>query len=105
MRTLVGEAGVWLIPAEVVLDGSGADEQLCTDVGVGEAVPRRRRDLSPVAREGGAQVFARVRTPVLAPQPSAVHELGSGQMHRDPAAAESLDRFAEERLGRVTPHW
>ena len=47
---------------------------------------------------GGAQVLARVRAPVLAPQPLAVHEPAARELDRRAAAREPLDRLAVERL-------
>ena len=48
---------------------------------------------------GGPKLLARVETPVLATQPFAVHELGAGQVGRDVAARQPLDRLLVEGLG------
>jgi hypothetical protein len=42
----------------------------------------------------GAQVVARFCSPLLAPQPFAVHEMGAGELDRDTAAPEAVDRLA-----------
>ena len=50
---------------------------------------------------GGAQLLARVHPPVLASQPFAVEQLGTGELDADPGALEPLDRLAEETVGDV----
>ena len=57
--------------------------------------------LGPEAAEvgvGAAQLLARVRAAVLAPQPLAVQEPAAGEFDRRAAAREPLDRLAVERL-------
>ena len=56
------------------------------------SAPMRREHL--VRR---AQLLARVDAPVLAPQPLAVEQLGAGEVDRDAAAGQPLDRLAVER--------
>src|ERR671919_2752614 len=48
---------------QVVLDGSGTDEQPRADIGVGEAVPRELRDLRFLRCEYGRLLRAPVRGP------------------------------------------
>jgi hypothetical protein len=47
---------------------------------------------------GGAQELARVRAPVLAPEPLPVQEPAARELDRRAAAREPLDRLAVERL-------
>jgi hypothetical protein len=47
----------------------------------------------------GSKLLARFEAPVLTSKPLAVHEPRSGQMNRDSAAVESLDRLAVEGFG------
>ena len=49
-----------------------------------------------------AQLQASVDAAVLAPQPFAVEEVGTGEFWRDATAAEPVDRLAVELFGRRT---
>ena len=42
---------------------------------------------------GGPQVLARFRSPLLAAQPFAVHQVGAGEMDGDAAPPEAIDRL------------
>ena len=50
---------------------------------------------------GEAKLLAGVEPAVLAPQPLAVQQVGTGEMHDDPAASEPLDRLEVQRVGGV----
>jgi hypothetical protein len=122
---------------QVVLRGSGADEQLGADLRVrvalgsqpgdlrllhGKGVARvhgalahclacrlellagpfgERRGPEPAEHVvGGPQMLARFRSPLLAAQPFAVHQVGAGEMDGDAAAPEAVDRLPVEGVRR-----
>jgi len=121
---------------EVVLDGSGTDEQAGADLGVGEPLSRQPGDAGLLGRElpgnlrcsvahclsGGQQLptspfgearhshgaehlvrgpelLAGIRAGVLAAQPLAVQQAGTGVVGPDARAAQELDSRTVVRVG------
>jgi hypothetical protein len=83
-------------PVDAPAGGLPCGQQLVT-----RAIGERLGPYAPERVVVGAQVFARVHAPVLATQPLAIHEVGSDQVNRNSAAAESPDRLAEKGLRHV----
>jgi hypothetical protein len=52
---------------------------------------------------GGPQVLARFRSPLLAAQPLAVHQVGAGEMDGNAAAPEAVDRLPARSVSAVGP--
>jgi hypothetical protein len=50
---------------------------------------------------GVAQLLPRIRAPLFAAEPLAVEQMRAGQLEREPATAEPVDRLAVELLLRT----
>ena len=66
-------------------------------------MPSLENTLGRCYSPGGPQVLARFRSPLLAARPFAVHQVDAGEMDRDAAAPEAVDRLAAQSVSAVGP--